>query len=136
MSPEEQEIETLINRFFTALDKQDLETMVEITAHDPQMVHIGTESGEYWVGWDQLKRDTIEMFESLESYDAEISDMSVHTGPSGDAAWFAFMLDAEITSAGKTSRIKNGRFTGAAEMRNGSWLLAQTHLSIPEDQPG
>lgn len=125
-------VRSTIRKFFDAMNRQDLEQMVEITAHDPHMVHIGTDVGEIWRGWEHLHADTIEQFDGLQRYEATIRRLAIHTSENGDTAWYSHLLDAEIDSASGTQVWKGARFTGVLEKRGGDWKLVQTHVSLPE----
>lgn len=134
MNKDKEAVKSVIHQFFTALDEQDLQTMEYITAHDPGMVHIGTDTDEYWVGWDRLKEDTIRMFEGLKSYQADIQDLRITLSQSGDVAWFTFILNTEVETEQETVQTENGRYSGVMEKRDGHWQLVQTHLSMPESE--
>ena len=137
MSPIDKEtaaVKSVIQQFFKALDEQDLQIMEHITAHDSEMVHIGTDTGEYWVGWEHLKKDTIQMFDGLKSYKADIRDLRITLSRSGDVAWFTFLLDTVVQTEQEKVQTKNGRYSGVMEKRSGHWQLVQTHLSMPESE--
>ncbi|HHP7239686.1 nuclear transport factor 2 family protein [Longibacter sp.] len=126
------EVSDTIVAFFDAMNRQDLDQMERITAHDPDAVHIGTDTDEIWRGWSHLHADTIEQFESLDVYEATIRDLAVHVSPAGDVAWYSHLLDAEIRSSHGAQSWFGARFTGVLKKDEGQWLLAQTHVSLPE----
>lgn len=129
----EAEVEATIEQFFHSMDTQDLELMETLSAHDAGMVHIGTDTGEIWTGWDELHAATIEQFEGLEYYEAEVKDLQINFAASGAVAWYAHRLDARIKSRGREEQVwKNARFTGVVERRDGQWVMVQTHVSLPE----
>lgn len=51
MQDEKAEVKAAIERFFQAMDAQDMEAMSALIAHDAEMVHFGTDAAERWVGW-------------------------------------------------------------------------------------
>lgn len=128
----EKEVEIAIEQFFYAMDTQNLEIMNELVAHDTDMVHIGTDKKEIWRGWHELKKATVEQFEGLEYYKAQIRNLQVTISPSGDAAWYSHLLDARIKSNGKEHVWEGARFTGVFEKQNNRWIMVQSHVSIPE----
>lgn len=136
MSTAEDEIETAIHRFFRAMDAQDLDAMERLVAHDADMVHVGTDAGEIWQGWDVLRDATVDQFERLESYDADVYDLTVNVAASGDVAWYAHRLDARIVSDGDAQVWSGARFTGVFENRDGAWRMVQTHVSLPASVEG
>jgi ketosteroid isomerase-like protein len=128
-----EEVKTVINQFFHAMDTQNMDLMKNVIAHDEEMAHIGTESDERWDGWSVLEQATQEQFENLQSYDVSIRDQMIHLSESGTVAWFAHTQDATIISGGSTTEMTEARMTGVLEKRNHEWKITQTHLSIPED---
>lgn len=134
MMQEKEAVKSIIHQFFNALNEQDLETMSHITAHDAHMVHIGTDTDEYWVGWQHLKEDTIQMFKGLQSYSADIQELRISLSRSGSVAWFSFILNTEVQTRQETVHTKNGRYTGVIEKQDGHWQFVQTHLSMPESE--
>ena len=131
---EKKAVESVIHQFFDALNEQDLATMSRITAHDDDMVHIGTDTGEFWVGWQHLREDTIQMFEGLQSYSADIQNLRISLSQSDDVAWFSFILNTEVKTEEETVHTNNSRYTGVMEKRDDHWQLVQTHLSMPESE--
>ena len=126
------EVKTAIEQFFQAMDTQDLALMKRLVARDAEMVHIGTDAGEIWRGWDHLWRATQEQFEALEYYKAEIHDLTICLSQSDEVAWYFHRLNARIKSAGRPEQVWQGaRFTGVFERRAGQWKMVQTHVSNP-----
>lgn len=126
------EVKSKIEQFFHAMDTQDLELMQNLIPKSETTVHVGTDDGEIWKGWNVLNKATIEQFQNLEYYKANIRDLTINVSQSGDVAWYFHLLDAEIKSGDNLTRWKGARFTGVFEKENGNWVMAQTHVSIPE----
>lgn len=114
------------------MDTQNLPLMQQLIPHSDLTIHIGTDEDEIWKGWQVLNEATQEQFEGLEYYKANIRDLNVNVGPSKDVAWYYHLLDAEIKSNGSITKWKGARFTGVLKKENGHWVMAQTHVSIPE----
>ena len=114
------------------MDTQDFELMDKLIAHDADMVHIGTDMDEIWRGWNELRKATVEQFEGLDCYKAQIRDLSVSVSSSGSVAWYSHLLDAHIKSSSQEQTWQGARFTGVLEKRDGRWVMVQTHVSIPE----
>lgn len=126
------EIRSVLERFFRALDTGNLALMKKLLPDEKKMIHIGTDKGETWKGYDELVEATEEQFENLEYYRAEIRDLTVNTSQSKDIAWYFHLLNAEIKSGEKNYSWEGARFTGVLEKRGGDWVMMQTHVSIPE----
>jgi ketosteroid isomerase-like protein len=127
-----EEVKNTIERFFQAMDIQDLAAIEALIPRTDTTVHVGTDKGEIWKGWDVLNEATKEQFEGLEYYKADIRDLTINIAPSQNVAWYFHLLDAEIKSNGHLTRWKGARFTGVLEKQNDRWVLSQTHVSIPE----
>lgn len=132
MGSDKTDVERVIDGFFKAMDRRDFKWMKQHLAHDPDMVHIGTEADEYRIGRDAMKEAIREQFRSLRSYKAALRNRVTHVGPSGDVAWFSHVMDARIESDDGTHYLENARFTGVLEKRDGVWVIVQTHMSVPE----
>lgn len=133
MTPKE-EIRATIKQFFHAMDTQNLPLMQQLIPHDTTTIHIGTEDDEIWKGWPVLHEATKVQFQNLEYYKATIRDLSITVGPSKRAGWYFHLLDAEIKSADTITTFEGARFTGVVQKENSHWVLAQTHVSLPEDR--
>ncbi len=131
MDPEE-EVKTTIEQFFNSMDTQDLEAMQKLIPKKEATIHVGTDEGEIWKGWQVLNDATKEQFEGLEYYKADIRDLTINVAESGNVAWYFHKLDAEIKSRGNITRWKGARFTGVLQKTDGQWVMAQTHVSIPD----
>lgn len=126
--------EAVVEGFFEAMDRQDLGWMQRHVATDPEMVNIGTEADEFWVGGDVIHADTERMFESMTGYHARLRDRHLRLSASGEVAWFAHRMDARIEYDDRFVELRDARFSGVMERRDDVWVLVQTHVSIPEDQ--
>ena len=122
----------LLDSFFAAMDARDLATVAELNAHDPDVVHMGTDRGERWVGWEQLRAATEDQFRELDTFRVEVRDRRVKGLGSGDVVCFFQEMDLRIKGADGERRLEGARLTGVAERRGRGWVLVQTHLSLPE----
>ena len=125
------DVRSTIEQFFEAMDDRDLEAMKTLIPKSDSTIHIGTDAGEYWEGWETLVEATKEQFSGLEYYKANIRDLTITVGNSEDVAWYFHRLDAEIKSNGEVVRLNNARFTGVLQKQENSWKIAQTHVSSP-----
>jgi ketosteroid isomerase-like protein len=128
----EQEIKSKIEQFFQAMNTQNLEMMQNLIPKSETTVHVGTDEGEIWKGWSVLNEATKEQFENLEYYKANIRNLTINVAESGDAAWYFHLLDAEIKSGNNLTQWEGARFTGVFEKQGDRWVMAQTHVSIPQ----
>lgn len=121
----------LIDDLFSAMDAQDLDRFRELNARDPDVVHVGTDADERWVGWETLAAATEDQFRSLESFRVSHRQRHVKVLGSGDVACFSQVMDIRTRDSTGTHRLEAARLTGVAEKRDGQWVLVQTHLSLP-----
>lgn len=126
-----EEVKAIIHSFFNALDSQDLKAMQHLIPKTNSTIHIGTDEGEIWKGWQVLNEATKEQFEGLEYYKANIRDLTVNVADSENVAWYFHKLDAEIKSQGNITNLQGARFTGVLQKIDGHWVMAQTHISMP-----
>lgn len=126
-----EEVKATIHNFFNVLDSRDLQAMQNLIPKTDSTIHIGTDEGEVWKGWQVLNEATKEQFEGLEYYKANIRDLTVNVADSKDVAWYFHKLDAEIKSRGNITNLQGARFTGVLQKVDGHWVMAQTHISIP-----
>lgn len=124
-------VSALIDDFFESMDARDRGRFSELNAHDDDVVHVGTDTGERWVGWVELATATADQFQSLQSFRVASRDRRVKLLGKGEAACFSDVLDLRIASEGGETKIDGARLTGAAEKRDERWVLVQTHLSVP-----
>lgn len=128
---EEKAVAELIDAFFAAMDAGDLEAFSRLNARDPDVVHVGTHQGERWVGWEALRDDTEEQFARQDAFRVSHRDREVKLLGDGHVACFFQEMDLETDGADGPARLEDARLTGVAEKRDGRWVLAQTHLSLP-----
>lgn len=128
----ERSVAELVDGFFSAMDAGDLTRVAELNAHDPDVVHVGTDRGERWVGWEALRAATEEQLRELDAFRVDVRERRVKPLGSGDVACFFQEMDVLIEGAEGEQRLNAARLTGVAERRRDGWVLVQTHLSLPE----
>lgn len=128
---EKMKVKSVVDQFAQAWEKEDMEMLSRIMAHDADMVNYGTDAAEHFVGWEAFKQALAKMFPSLDKTRITVKDQVIKVHPSGAVAWFSQVWDWDLMVEGKRMRIPNCRFTGVLEMRNGSWVFVQFHNSVP-----
>jgi len=129
------DVRRTIEQFFDAMDAQDFSLLRRVIAHDADMVHIGTDRGEVWRGWKDLRASAVEQFDELRFYNATIRDLTIRTDSDETVAWYSHLLDAEIGAEDGVQTWQGARFTGVLERRERGWVIVQTHVSLPESHP-
>jgi uncharacterized protein (TIGR02246 family) len=124
------DVEAVMNQVAKAYEAKDIATFTRITAHDPDMIWIGTDAAERWVGWEQLRASSETQFAALEKVKLTAHDRVVKVSHGGDAAWVSELWDMDVVSGGQPAKVKDIRSTFVLEKRQGHWLLVQGHISI------
>ena len=95
------------------------------------MVNSGTDTAERWVGYTALKEAVQKQFDAFESTKMTVRDQVIKVHKSGEAAWFSEIADWNVIAMEDTIEIKDSRFTGVLEKRDGNWVIVQFHASVP-----
>ncbi len=111
-----------------ACGKKDVNALMDMFAPEEDIVNIGTQGDEWWVGRAALRRGFERMFAEAEGITVRYEDL---TGASaGPVCWFSAKVTFGMTVDGRRMTI-TGRNSGVLVERGGRWLIAQSHFSIP-----
>ena len=128
----EASIDGLVDALFEAMDRQDMERFTALNARDTDVVHVGTDRDERWVGWDELEAATRRQFASSGSFRVDVRDRVIKRLADSQVACFFQEMDVRLEDEDGGRRVLEGaRLTGVAELRDGRWKLVQSHLSLP-----
>ena len=124
----EAELLGLVDSFFRAYEKGDVDAIMGLLAKDPNLLLIGTESEERCVGPDEVRA----LFERDVT---EAESMSVDMGwhqvcASGPVAWVAAEINVRVIDKGE-ELVTPVLFSAVFEQRLQRWMIVQIHLSIP-----
>lgn len=125
------EVKKVVDGFSKTIETKDLSMFEKITAHDDDMVNFGTDAAEHWVGYEPLKVAVKKQFESFGDTKLKVRDQVIKVNKSGNTAWFSEITDWNITTGGQKVELKDSRFTGVLEKRDGKWVIVQFHASVP-----
>lgn len=131
MNTQQKAVKEVIDAFYEARKTKDLDRLSTIIAHDADCIHFGTDADERWVGWENLKKDTLAQFKAQKNLKVSYRDLRIHISDAGDTAWFSQIVDLEGKSKGGMFDLTGARFTGVLIRRDEKWLFVQTHLSLP-----
>ena len=135
----DQKIETqvmaIVNGFFAAYEKRDIDIVLPYFAQDEDLVVLGPAPDERLRGWvsgalnpkevrEQIKRD----WARTEGSSIDITWSRVSS--LGAVAWIAARVIYSWKSDGNQNSI-NGRFTAVLEERSNRWVFLQVHFSFP-----
>jgi uncharacterized protein (TIGR02246 family) len=128
--PAEQEVRTLIDRYFDAYRHRDIEALSDVVCNDAQFMAFGSDEGEWWHGWDAFRSASEKLFGAVRELHWERGTMAMQFSRDGNVAWFA-EEDVAHALSGDQKVSCAFRFTGVAEKRSGAWTLVQFHRSVP-----
>ena len=124
-------VKEIVDAFTKTLETEDMQMFEKIASHDEDMVNFGTDAAERWIGYTALKEAVQKQFDAFESTKMTVRDQVIKVHKSGEAAWFSEIADWNVIAMGDTIEIKDSRFTGVLEKRDGNWVIVQFHASVP-----
>ena len=122
--------ELLIQKMWDSFIDGDIDAFSQTMSKDKDMVTFGTDASERWDSWQELEDSVALQFDAFDVISVERKDKSLKISNSGNTAWFAETVDWEFLSNGKTEAVKDIRYTGVMEYRNGKWKIVQFHCSV------
>ena len=128
---EQRAAQIALNQFGRMWENEDMDTFDRLIAHDADMVIVGTDEGEYVVGYDAFRRSRQQQFESFENVEFYVKNQHVKLSQRGHVAWFTEMFDLFILAEGSPVSLENLRLSGVMEKRGDQWKIVQLHTSVP-----
>lgn len=118
----------MLDKFAEGYARRDKDAILALFSPDPDMVCIGTGVDEWRVGpaalGAQVDRDLAQMQAMSVTYANPI------VSAAGSVAWVTVECTMHVTTKGQQGSL-TGRLTAVLEQRDGKWLFAQTHFSLP-----
>jgi hypothetical protein len=103
----------------------------EVWSKDDNIILIGTDSDENYVGWGQIRKAIQKQFGSLESVLISITDQKIQTDYDGRTAWFSQTLNYNFIYNSVAMTYEGIRSTGVLKKQDDKWKIVQVHLSVP-----
>jgi ketosteroid isomerase-like protein len=128
---EETAAKEVMNQFWRSFETSDINLVSEVMAHDPDMVIIGTDAAERWVGYEEFRTAMEQQFAAMESLQASLHHEVFKIHHSGEVAWYSGVADFKGTSLGEDFEIADLRVTAVLEKRDAKWVIVQYHGSVP-----
>jgi ketosteroid isomerase-like protein len=122
---------SVLDQWIQIMDTENLDLFSKLMAHDPDMVNLGTDAAERWVGYEALENSMKKQFESLEESNATSRERVITVNKSGEVAWWSEFWDWKGKAQGQPFAIEGMRLTGVLEKRNGNWVIVHVHASVP-----
>jgi ketosteroid isomerase-like protein len=122
-------VRKVLDQFIASYERGDVDGVVDTLVTGPDLVLLGTEADERRVGPAEVRAQ-------FERDISQSSTRSLHLGWTsvsalGDVAWIAADLAIEMTADGRSTSFPV-RLTAVLERRDGTWKIAQGHLSVAD----
>ena len=122
--------ELLIQKMWDSFIDGDIDAFSQTMSKDEDMVTFGTDASERWDSWQELENSVALQFDAFDVISVERKNKSLKISNSGNTAWFSETVDWEFSSNGNNESVKDIRYTGVMEYRNGQWKIVQFHCSV------
>jgi ketosteroid isomerase-like protein len=124
-------IRTVLEKYTIARENEDISIIEEIWSKNEDIILIGTDSDENYVGWEQIKKAIQKQFGSLENVLISITDQKINTDLDGRTAWFSQTLNYNFIFNSEAMTYEGIRSTGVLQKQDGKWKIVQFHTSVP-----
>ena len=124
-------IRTVLEKYTIARENEDITMIEEVWSNNEDIILIGTDSDENYIGWQQIKKAVQKQFGSLENVLISITDQKIDTDLDGRTAWFSQTLNYNFIYNGEAMSFEGIRATGVLQKQEGKWNIVQVHLSVP-----
>jgi uncharacterized protein (TIGR02246 family) len=118
----------VMTQFAEAFSKRDLNASLALLVPDPDVVFIGTGGDEKRIGLAEIKALFERDFAQFEDASLKLAQPSVSAA--GSVAWVVADLILRAKTGGREISLQ-ARSTAVLERREGRWLIAQSHASLP-----
>lgn len=125
------EVHALLDKLRQANATGDMALLAEMFSRDPEIVILGTDVAERWIGYGPFAEAMGRMFGSFSDTEIVSRDRAVQVAATGNVAWFSEIWDQSGKAQGQRYAVKGLRLTGVAEKQGGKWVVTQWHGSIP-----
>ena len=117
-----------LRRYWESYGKRDVDSAIAEVLPDPNVLYIGTGVDEVLRGVEAFREHMQRDWGQSDSVEMELRNESVSSV--GDVAWVAADLDVHVKNLGEAFTMEC-RQTAVFVKRDGRWMLAQSHVSVP-----
>jgi ketosteroid isomerase-like protein len=128
---EKAKVKTALDGWIRAFETEDMELLSKVVSHEPDIVAIGTDTGEYFIGWEAFKESQQRWFDTTETAEISVRKQRIKVHKSGEVAWFSQFLDWKVKAKEEEFTFEGARMTGVLEKQNDDWVIVQLHGSAP-----
>ena len=123
------ELLAVMTQWAQAYTRKEVDTLLDLCVPDDSLLMVGTGDDEVRVGRESFRAGLERDFAQCSNFSLSYSDL--HAFANGDAAWICATCQARATVGAETIAL-SGRYTAVLEKRDGRWLFAHAHLSVPD----
>jgi len=132
---EKREIAKILHDFFGWALTKDRALFENIFAKDNDFFAFYPDSKGTIVGWKQFERALNRWMDPQDKPGrTDIRDLRIVISRTGDVAWFSAVVDDEGEYYDEHWSLRDARWTGVLEKRDGSWKIRQHHMSEANDR--
>ncbi len=124
----EAKIIDVLKMYGEAYERQDKDAIMSLFVPDPDLVIYGAGENEKCFGIDDIRNRMQRDFDKSTNTSLEMDWYSVSRA--GSVAWIAADFTVSVTTEDKELNFPL-RQTVVLEERDGKWLIAQSHISVP-----
>jgi ketosteroid isomerase-like protein len=129
------QIMALLQRHYDALNRHDLDAVLEAFVPGDRTVLMGTGPGQRWQGTEQIKAAYSTLFKDFDEGTLSRQCYWKSGGISGEIGWVAASCRFSDSKQGKL-REYDANITGVLEKLQGRWYFASLHVSNNGDGGG
>ncbi|MBW4256246.1 nuclear transport factor 2 family protein [Methanobacterium sp. YSL] len=123
-------VRRLLEEYSQAYQNKDVEGILELFVDSDDLVVIGTGDDEWVNGINELKSGFERDMGQADTINVKFRDISISS--SSNVAWLSSHMNMEATVEGQEIYLP-GRLTAVVLEKNGKWLFANLHYSLPSD---
>ncbi|NMO09416.1 nuclear transport factor 2 family protein [Methanobacterium subterraneum] len=123
-------VRRLLEEYSQAYQNKDVEGILELFVDSDDLVVIGTGDDEWVNGINELKSGFERDMDQADTINVKFRDISISS--SSNVAWLSSHMNMEATVEGQEIYLP-GRLTAVVLEKNGKWLFANLHYSLPSD---
>lgn len=123
-------VHRLLEEYSQAYQNKDVEGILELFVDSDDLVVIGTGDDEWVNGINELKSGFERDMDQADTINVKFRDISISS--SSNVAWLSSHMNMEATVEGQEIYLP-GRLTAVVLEKNGKWLFANLHYSLPSD---
>ncbi len=125
------EVHIVLDQLVEAQETGNVHLFKKCFSQDKDLVNIGTDIDEYWIGWPKFISYMQNMIESRQGYKIYTSDTRIGLSEDKNTAWYSQMMDTCMETKGDPFRLEGFRHTGILKKTENGWKIIQSHVSIP-----